>query len=99
MDLSFDQGSERTRSALSTLSTVGAAIAGAAVGALIATAILPLVWVVLGVGVAGHLVGMVGMRRFLVRGGYDAPVWQRAAYWICWLAIAAVIVWAIFRLS
>ena len=98
MNLSLDPRLERTRSALSTLSTVGAAIAGTAVGALLATALLPMVWVVLGVGLAAHLVGMVGMRRFLARKGYDAPPWQRAAYWLCWLAIAAVIAWVSFRL-
>ena len=97
MHLSLDPRLERTRSALSTLSTVGAAIAGAAVGALIAKALLPIVWVVLGVGLAAHVVGMVGMRRFLVRTGYDVPVWQQAAYWLCWLAIAAVVAWASLR--
>ena len=91
------QAAERARSALTTLSTVGAAIAGAGVGALLASAVAPIAWWVVGVGLTSHLVGMVGVRRLLLSGGYQVPAWQRVAYWLCWAAVAAVTLYALLK--
>ena len=96
MTLDLDLSIERTRSALSTLSTVGAPVAGAAVGALIAPALRPIVWIVLAVGLASHLIGMVGVRRFLAGRGYHAPARQHAAYWLCWAAIGALLLFLLW---
>ena len=90
-----DQRRERQRSALTTLSAVGAAVAGAGVGALLASALAPIAWWIIAVGLGSHLVGMVGVRRLLSSSGYHAPVWQQAAYWLCWAAIAVMSVYAI----
>ena len=92
-------GRERTRSALATLSTVGAALAGAGMGALFWRSLLPLAWMVVAVGLVSHLVGMVGVRRLLAADGYEAPGWQRAAYWLCWVTIAIVVVAGVARLA
>ena len=94
MDL--DQKAERSRSALTTLSTVGAAMAGAAVGALLEPALRPIAWIVLAVGLASHLFGMIGVRRLLTKGGYQAPFWQKAAFWLCWIAIAVAVALILF---
>ena len=93
--IATDQGAERQRSALTTLSTVGAAVAGAGVGALLASALAPIAWAIVVVGLASHLVGMVGVRRLLSSAGYRAPVWQKAAYWLCWAAIAIIGIYAV----
>jgi hypothetical protein len=91
---------ERARSALSTLSAVGAALAGAGAGALLWKSLLPLAWVVLGIGLFSHLIGMVGVQRLLASTGYEPPIWQRLAYWLCWTIIALIIViwmWGLVR--
>jgi hypothetical protein len=98
MDSRIDPGAETTRSALSTLSTVCAAIAGASVGALIGESPAPDGWGRLGGGLSSASRGHGPYAPTPSRGGYDAPGWQRATCWICWLAIAPVMAWAIFRL-
>lgn len=89
------QAREPARSALTTLSTVGAAVAGAGVGALLATALRPVVWPLIAVGLVAHLTGMVGTRRLLTSTGYTAPGWQQAAYWLCWAAIGVILIYAL----
>ncbi len=86
---------ERERSALMTLSTVGAAIAGAGAGAVLSAALLPLAWLILAIGTIAHLFGMVGTRRLLAAGGYHPPGWQRTSYWLCWAAIAALAIYVV----
>ena len=93
------QAFERARSALTTLSTVGAAIAGAGVGALLGPALAPIAWWVVGVGLLSHLVGMVGVRRLLTSKGYQVPAWQRVAYWLCWVAVAAIVLFALLGVA
>jgi hypothetical protein len=89
---------ERNRSALATLSAVGAALAGVGVGALLWRSLLPLAWLIVGVGIISHLVGMVGVRRLLAYEGYNPPRWQRVAYWLCWIIISVVVVAGVSRL-
>ena len=72
------------------LSTIGAALAGVGVGALVADSLSALAWPLFGIGVAAHLLGMVGTRKLLMDGGYDPPVWQKVGYWACWVVIAAI---------
>jgi hypothetical protein len=92
-----DQNRERRRAALTTLGTVGAAVAGAGIGALLAPTLLPFAWAIVAVGVISHLVGMVGLRSLLASAGYRAPAWQRLGYWLCWAAIAVVLLYAIME--
>jgi hypothetical protein len=89
------QSVERIRSALTTLSTVGAAVAGAGVGALLSSALAPVAWGFVAVGVISHLLGMVGVRRLLSSAGYQIPAWQRFGYWLCWAAIGAIALYAL----
>jgi hypothetical protein len=88
--MTADPRMERSRSALTSLSAVGAALAGAGVGALLGTELRPLAWWILAIGILAHLVGMVGVRRLLAAGRYQPPAWQVAAYWLCWAAITAI---------
>ena len=93
----MDGGQERTRSALTTLSAIGAAVAGAGVGSLLGTDIRPLAWWIFAIGVVVHLVGMVGVRNLLASRGYAPPAWQRAAYWLCWAAVAIIVAYGLFE--
>ena len=94
--MSIDQNDERRRSALTTLSTVGAAVAGVGVGALLGRSLQPLAWAIVAIGVVSHLIGMLGVRRLLLTGGYVPPAWQNVAYWLCWTAIAAIVAAALW---
>ena len=93
------QRTEQARSALATLSVVGAALAGAAVGVLLALPLRSIAWPLLAIGLIAHLFAMVGTRRLLAAGGYNPPWWQRAGYWLCWVAIAAIAIIAAMRLA
>lgn len=92
-----DQRREEMRSALTTLSVVGAAVAGGGVGVLLAPALRPIAWLIVAVGLASHLIGMVGIRRLLSKQGYRPPGWQVAAFWFCWAAIAAILVYSVWE--
>ena len=92
-----DQRTERIRSGLTTLSTVGAAVAGAGVGALLTSALTPVAWWIVAAGLISHLVGMVGVRRLLSSAGYRPSSWQHVAYWLCWAAICVIAIYAAVR--
>ena len=89
---------ERSRSALTSLSAVGAALAGAGVGALLGSEIKPVAWWILAIGILAHLVGIIGVRRVLASSGYQPPAWQVAAYWLCWASIAAITAFGLMEL-
>ena len=95
--MTFDRSQESTRSALTTLSVVGAAVAGAGVGSLLGADLRPLAWWIFAVGLLAHLVGMVGIRKFLAAGGYVPPAWQKAAYWLCWAAVGIVVAYGLLE--
>ena len=97
--MTADPRLERSRSALTTLSAVGAALAGAGVGALLGTELKPLAWWIFTIGIIAHLVGMVGVRRVLASAGYRPPAWEVAAYWLCWAAIAAITAYGLVELA
>ena len=89
---------ERQRAALATLSTGGAAIAGAGVGILVSAPLAELAWPALGLGLVVHVFGMVGSRRAMSAAGYAPARWQQAAYWLCWLVVLLLILLFVWRL-
>ena len=78
---------QRQRNAALLLSTTGAAVAGAGLGALFGETLQPIAVLVLAVGIAAHLVGMVRSRGIQRRAGYRYTRWEIAAYWLCWALI------------
>jgi hypothetical protein len=92
------QPEERRRSALASLSAVGAAVAGAGVGALIGPKIIAIAWPAVLAGLVAHLVGMVGMRRLQSATGYRTPGWQTTAYWLCWAVIGVILLFGLWKL-
>lgn len=83
---------ERQRNAALLLSTTGAAVAGAGVGALLGERLQWIAVLVLVVGITAHLVGMVGSRRLQQQTGYRHTRWEMAAYWLCWALILLLLV-------
>ena len=95
--MTLDRRRERNRSALITLSVVGAAVAGVGVGALLGEGVKLVAWWIFAVGLLAHLVGMVGIRSFLQAGSYVYPAWQNAAYWLCWAGIGLVVTFGLLE--
>ena len=94
----MDESSERRRSALAMLSSVGAALAGVAAGVYLADALSPAAPGILAAGLAAHLFGMVGLRR-LVTSERAPAAWEQAGYWICWALVAAALLYAAVALA
>ena len=73
------------------LSTVGAAVSGAAVGAWLASDIRAYAGALLGAGLIAHAVGMTARHR-LDRSEAPLPAAWQALYLLCWLAIGGMLV-------
>ena len=82
----------RSAAALNTLSALGAGVAGVGLGALLASSLERVAWAILIGGLAIHLFGMVGRHRAQIQGGQATTGWEKAAYWLCWIAIGVVAV-------
>ena len=88
----------RVASASMLLSSVGAGVIGFGAGILLARQVGEIGWWVLGLGVAMHVVGMVGKRRVEQLQNYEPRVWERLLYWGCWLMLAAAAAYALAEL-
>lgn len=82
----------RSESAANLLSTVGAGVAGLGGGIVLAEQLASFGWWLLGVGAFVHFSAMIGKHRLERRSGYRPTRWEGAAYWLCWLLLAAVAV-------
>ena len=76
------------RGRLTSLSAVGAAVAGAGVGVAFADKLGAAMWPLLLIGLVVHLWGMVGARR-LNAAAYVPSRAELFGYWICWAIVAA----------
>lgn len=79
------------------ISVTGAAIAGAAVGAWLATPLRPWAALLLIVGLLSHAVGMTARHRLDRSSGPLPRVWI-ALYAVCWIAIATTLVGLVVRI-
>ena len=77
------------------LSSVGAAVVGAGVGALTPDRVRSLALPALLVGVLLHVVGMSAKHR--LQAGEPRASWVVAAYWLCLALLAALFTWAVGR--
>jgi hypothetical protein len=76
-------------------SSVGAGVLGVGIGAMAARPLDGLEPLVIGVGLALHLWGMVDNHRAEAQKGQ--PRWATAAYWLCWVGLAALAVYVVAR--
>lgn len=90
---------DRARAALGSLSAIGAALAGFGVGVLFASALSTLAWPAIAVGIAVHVFGMVGTMRFQSAAGYAPSALERSGYWLCWVIIAGLLIYAAVELA
>ena len=76
-------------------SSVGAGIVGVGIGAMVARPLDGLEPVIIGAGLVLHLWGMIDNHR--ADTGKQQPWWSTAAYWICWIGLAALTVVVVLR--
>ncbi|HKP96949.1 MAG TPA: hypothetical protein VJ385_14460 [Fibrobacteria bacterium] len=78
--------------------SLGAGILGAGIGVLLEKYLGPMAIGLVALGGAMHAFGMWDMRRMEKTSGFaPRPVWSLTLYWICWLALAALGLYALFR--
>ena len=64
---------------------------GAGLGALLAQFARPYALGLIVIGIGLHGLAMVEKRR--LEAGEAIPRWSKVLYWICWLALAAILAW------
>ena len=79
------------------LSTIGAGVAGIGLGVLAAGVLEPAGVPLVAIGLASHVVGMMGRRRMQSARLYRPAFWEQLAYWGCWAGIGGLVVFAAFR--
>jgi hypothetical protein len=76
-------------------SSGGAGVLGAGLGALLADWAAPYAMALLALGALLHGWGMLEKRR--LDAGAALPLWSRSLYWLCWIVLAALMVWMGFH--
>ncbi|MCD6042160.1 MAG: hypothetical protein K0R40_1763 [Burkholderiales bacterium] len=87
------QASRQKRAELA--GAVGAGTLGVGLGALLAEWAAAYALFLLVVGVFLHGWGMLEKRR--LEAGGDIPAWANVLYWLCWVALAALMAWLAIR--
>lgn len=79
------------------LSSVGAGVLGAGIALLLAKLLTPYAIPILLIGLVSHAAGM--SRKHGLEGQSESVRlgWAEALYWFCWLALAALLIFIIFR--
>ena len=78
-------------------SSLGAGVLGVGLGVLLAAYLGGLGVAILIVGLVLHAWGMTDKHALERRAGERRPAWSTALYWICWLALGALVVVGVVR--
>lgn len=78
------------------LSSFGAGILGAGIGLLLANALAGYAPMILLLGLAAHSIGMFKKHQ-LEQGRYVRVWWVDSLYWLCWLALAVLLLFIVIR--
>jgi hypothetical protein len=79
-------------------SAIGAGVLGVGIGVLLPSRLNGLGILIVVVGVALHAWGMTDKHRLESEIGRRPVWWSTALYWTCWLLLAALAGWVVFRL-
>lgn len=79
------------------LSSLGAGVLGAGIALLLPNQLAPYAIPILLLGLISHAVGMSQKHGLDQQGNIARVWWAEALYWLCWLALAALLVWIVFR--
>lgn len=80
------------------LSTLGAGVLGAGMALLFPSILAAYAIPILILGLAAHAVGMFQMRGLEQQSKQPRVGWMEALYWLCWLALAALLLFILTRL-
>jgi hypothetical protein len=75
-----------------TTSAIGAGVLGAGIGLLLSDLLAAYAVPILVIGLVMHAWGMYDKHRLEVRADVPQPWWAPVLYWICWAALAALLV-------
>ncbi|HEU0291435.1 MAG TPA: hypothetical protein VFR47_01790 [Anaerolineales bacterium] len=78
------------------LSSFGAGVLGAGIGLLLANSLAGFAFPILLLGLISHSVGMF-QKHQLEQGRYVRIWWAESLYWLCWLALAVLLVYIVIR--
>jgi len=79
------------------LSSLGAGVLGAGIALLLPNQLAPYAIPILLLGLISHAVGMSQKHRLEQKGEIVRIWWAETLYWLCWLALAALLVLIIVR--
>jgi hypothetical protein len=80
-----------------TTSSIGAGVLGAGVGLMLAALLQGYAIPILVIGLVMHAWGMYDKHRLEVRSEMAQPWWATLFYWVCWVALAALLVYVVLR--
>ncbi len=75
------------------LSSIGAGVLGAGLALLLPRFLVPYALPILLIGLVAHAVGMSRKHQLEQQGEAVRIWWAEALYWLCWLALAAMLLW------
>jgi hypothetical protein len=79
------------------LSSLGAGVLGAGIALLLPNQLAPYAILILLLGLVSHAVGMSQKHRLEQQGKVVHLWWAEALYWLCWLALAALLLLIVLR--
>lgn len=79
------------------LSSIGAGVLGAGIALLVANSLAPYAVPILVLGLLSHAAGM-SKKHGLEKQGQNVRVWwAEALYWLCWAALAVLLIFIVIR--
>ena len=79
------------------LSSLGAGVLGAGIALLLPNQLAPYTIPILLLGLISHAVVMSQKHGLEQKGELVRVWWAEALYWLCWLALAALLVWIVIQ--
>jgi hypothetical protein len=79
------------------LSSLGAGVLGAGLALLLPNQLTPYAIPILLLGLISHAVGMSQKHGLEQQGAVVRVWWAEALYWLCWLALAALLILIVIR--
>jgi len=79
------------------LSSIGAGVLGAGIALLLVNLLVPYAVPILLLGLISHAAGMFQKHRLEQQGEVVRVWWVETLYWLCWLGLAALLLFIIVR--
>lgn len=80
------------------LSSIGAGVLGGGIALMLATVLERFALPILLLGIVAHTVGMTQKHSLEQQGEHVRMAWSEALYWSCWVLLAALALFIVYRL-